>query len=62
MLTRSLPQSLATLLAAFAPCFTQPTMRTFQALVAGFLAQPGQRTVTWGSPDSSEGRLPGAGR
>jgi hypothetical protein len=53
MLTRSLPQSLATLLAAFAPCFTQPSFRTFQALVAGFLAQPGQRTVT--------GMLVGAG-
>src|SRR6266511_4857297 len=53
MLTRSLPQSLATLLAAFTPCFTQPTMRTFQALVAGCLAQPGQRTVT--------GMLVGAG-
>jgi hypothetical protein len=50
---RSLPQSLATLLAAFAPCFTQPSFRTFQALVAGFLAQPGQRTVT--------GMLAGAG-
>jgi hypothetical protein len=53
MLTPSLPCSLADLLAAFAPCFTQPTMRTFQALVAGFLAQPGRRTVT--------GMLTGAG-
>jgi DDE superfamily endonuclease len=53
MLTGSLPQSLATLLAAFTPCFTAPTMRTFQALVAGFLAQPGPRTVT--------GMLVGAG-
>src|SRR6266536_4996654 len=46
MLAVSLPDTLATLLAAFAPCFTVPTLRTFQALVAGFLAQPGQRTVT----------------
>jgi DDE superfamily endonuclease len=46
MLTVSLPDTLATLLAGFAPCFTAPTMRTFQALVAGFLTQPGQRTVT----------------
>jgi DDE superfamily endonuclease len=46
MLTVSLPDTLTTLLAAFAPCFTAPTMRTFQALVAGFLAQPGLRTVT----------------
>jgi hypothetical protein len=53
MLTRSLPQSLTTLLAAFTPCFTAPTMRTFQALVVGFLAQPGLRTVT--------GMLVGAG-
>jgi hypothetical protein len=28
------------------PCFTAPTFRTFQALVGGFLAQPGLRTVT----------------
>ena len=46
MPTPSLPRSLADLLAAFGPCFTAPTMRTFQALVAGFLTQPGQRTVT----------------
>jgi hypothetical protein len=46
MLTVSLPDPLAALLAAFAPCFTAPTFRTFQALVAGFLAQPGRRTVT----------------
>jgi DDE superfamily endonuclease len=46
MPTPSLPRSLADLLAAFGPCFTQPTFRTFQALVAGFLTQPGQRTVT----------------
>src|SRR6266511_4156887 len=53
MPTPSLPRSLADLLIAFGPCFTQPTMRTFQALVAGFLAWPGQRTVT--------GMLAGAG-
>lgn len=35
MLTRTLPQSLAALLAAFTPCFTAPPLRTFQALVAG---------------------------
>lgn len=46
MPTPSLPRSLADLLTAFAPCFTPPTMRTFQALVGGFLAQPGLRTVT----------------
>jgi hypothetical protein len=28
------------------PCFTAPTFATFQAMVAGFLTQPGQRTVT----------------
>ncbi len=53
MPTLSLPRSLADLLVAFGPCFTQPTFGTFQALVAGFLAQPGQRTVT--------GMLTGAG-
>jgi len=46
MLTPSLPRSLADLLMAFGPCFTQPTFPTFQALVAGLLTQPGQRTVT----------------
>jgi hypothetical protein len=46
MLTMSLPDTLTTLLTVFASCFTQPTFRTFQALVAGFLAQPGPRTVT----------------
>lgn len=46
MPTPSLPRSLVDLLAAFGPCFTAPTMRTFQALVAGFVAQPGLRTVT----------------
>jgi hypothetical protein len=46
MLTMSLPDTLTTLLTVFASCFTQPTFGTFQALVAGFLAQPGPRTVT----------------
>jgi hypothetical protein len=47
MLTVSLPDTLTTLLAGFAPCFTVPTFGTFQSLVAGFLAQPGLHTVTW---------------
>jgi DDE superfamily endonuclease len=53
MPTPSLPRSLTDLLIAFGPCFTAPSFRTFQALVAGFLTQPGQRTVT--------GMLVGAG-
>jgi hypothetical protein len=53
MPTPSLPRSLTDLLIAFGPCFTAPTMRTFQALVVGFLAWPGQHTVT--------GMLVGAG-
>jgi DDE superfamily endonuclease len=53
MLTPSLPCSLADLLKALGPCFTAPTFGTFQALVGGFLAQPGLRTVT--------GMLVGAG-
>lgn len=46
MPTMSLPCSLADLLKGLRPCFTAPTFRTFQALVGGFLAQPGLRTVT----------------
>jgi hypothetical protein len=46
MPTTSLPCSLADLLKVLRPCFTAPTFRTFQALVGGFLAQPGLRTVT----------------
>lgn len=53
MLTMSLPETLTGVLAAFAPCFTVRTFATFQALVVGFLAQPGARTVT--------GMLTGAG-
>jgi hypothetical protein len=45
MLTPSLPRSLADLLIVFRPCFTAPTFATFRAMVAGFLAQPGLRTV-----------------
>ena len=47
------PASLMTLLAVFAPLFTAPSFRTFTALVCGFLAQPGKRTVC--------GMLTGAG-
>jgi DDE superfamily endonuclease len=46
MLTRTLPASLAVLLASFRPCFTAPTFTTFTGLCCGFLAQTGQRTVT----------------
>jgi hypothetical protein len=46
MLTPSLPRSLADLLIVFRPCFTAPTFATFRAMVAGFMAQPGLRTVT----------------
>lgn len=41
------------LMMVFRPCFTAPTFRTFCALGAGFLAQPGRRTVC--------GMLTGAG-
>lgn len=53
MLTMPLPETLMGVLAAFTPCFTVRTFATFQALVVGFLAQPGARTVT--------GMLTGAG-
>jgi hypothetical protein len=53
MPARRRPDTLATLLVAFAPCFTARTFPTFQPLLAGFLAQPGRRTVT--------GMLTGAG-
>jgi hypothetical protein len=41
-----LPVSLEGLLVLLAPCFTQPTFRTFRALVAGQASQTGLRTVT----------------
>jgi DDE superfamily endonuclease len=49
----TLPASFAALLATLRPCFTAPSFRTFTALVAGLIAQPGRRTVT--------GMLTGAG-
>jgi hypothetical protein len=53
MPTMPLPETLTGVLAAFTPCFTVRTFATFQALVVGFLAQPGACTVT--------GMLTGAG-
>ncbi|HEY1321740.1 MAG TPA: transposase [Streptosporangiaceae bacterium] len=44
---------MAGLLATLRPCFTAPSFRTFTALVAGLIGQPGRRTVT--------GMLTGAG-
>src|SRR3954470_1657977 len=41
-----LPHSFVLLCAAFQPCFTAPTYRTFQALVAGWLHCPGRGTIT----------------
>lgn len=41
----SVPASLWTLLSAFRSCFRAPTFTTFVALVVGFIAQTGQRTV-----------------
>jgi len=49
----TLPSSFAALLATLRPCFTAPSFRTFTALVAGLIAQPGRRTIT--------GMLTGAG-
>jgi hypothetical protein len=46
-------RALTDLLACFRPCFTAPAFRTFRAMVAGFVAQAGPRTVT--------GMLAGAG-
>jgi hypothetical protein len=45
MTTWGLPRSFADLLAGFRCWFTAPTFGTFTALLVGFLAQPGQRTV-----------------
>jgi hypothetical protein len=42
---QTLPPSLAGLVWAFRSCFTAPTFRTFAALLAGMIAQPGRRTV-----------------
>src|SRR5256885_8601202 len=42
---QTLPASLAGMLMAFRWCFTEPSFRTFTALVAGMVAQPGRRTV-----------------
>ena len=41
-----LPQSFGGLLAAFQPCFTAPTYRTFQLLIAGWIHCPGRHTIT----------------
>jgi hypothetical protein len=40
------PASLDALLHLLSPCFTQPTLHTFRALLVGQLSQTGQRTVT----------------
>jgi DDE superfamily endonuclease len=40
-----LPVTLAGLLWSFRSCFTGPSFRTFCALIAGMIAQPGRRTV-----------------
>ena len=42
---QTLPPSLAGLVWAFRSCFTAASFRTFAALVAGMIAQPGRRTV-----------------
>jgi hypothetical protein len=42
---QTVPPSLAGLLQTFRNCFTGPSFRTFTALVAGMIAQPGRRTV-----------------
>jgi hypothetical protein len=42
----TVPASLSALLVVLRPCFTAPSFRTFAALVAGMVAQPGRRTVT----------------
>ena len=49
----TLPPSLQALLTWFEPLFTAPSFGTFCAMVAGFLAQTGRRTVC--------GMLAGAG-
>ncbi len=57
----SLPRSPADLLACFQACFTAPTLRTFTALVGGFVIQPGQCTVTGMLSGTVTGMLSGAG-
>ncbi|MDQ3770180.1 MAG: transposase [Actinomycetota bacterium] len=39
------PSSLAGMLYLLRPCFTEPTFRTFQALLVGFVSQTAMRTV-----------------
>ncbi|GGN33596.1 SRSO17 transposase [Actinoplanes campanulatus] len=41
----TLPPSLAGMLRSFRSCFTAPSFRTFSALLAGMIAQPGRHTV-----------------
>ncbi|MCC6177174.1 MAG: transposase [Chloroflexi bacterium] len=41
-----LPSTMVGLLVAFEPCFTAPSYRTFQWLVAGWIHCPGRRTIT----------------
>jgi SRSO17 transposase len=50
---QTLPASPAGMLWTFRWCFTEPSYRTFTALLAGMVAQPGRRTVC--------GMLTGAG-
>ena len=40
------PGSLDALLSLLGPCFTQPTLQTFRALLVGFVGRVGERTVT----------------
>ena len=40
------PGSLGELVSLFAGCFTQPTFRTFRALLLGFIARVGEHTIT----------------
>jgi hypothetical protein len=40
------PGSLGELVSLFAGCFTQPTFRTFRALLVGFIARVGEHTIT----------------
>jgi hypothetical protein len=46
MPTPTIPPSFAAVLATFQSCFTAPTYRTFTAMAAGLLGQPGRATVT----------------